>query len=128
MYENSDKTMAVLTHKVKERFSLAIMGSPENFHNQPDLEYRDWIISLIILNKGILGLDLVHQGYGFYFCKPTHPQFDSNDDVGVLDFSKDLINQIEDFIASDEVQQLLVDSEPTDIEESLYAFIEVEEF
>lgn len=118
-----------LAKQIRGKFSLVSMGDVSSFYNDVDEEYRGWLISLVCPNGGILAVDLVHKERGFYFCKQTHPEFDYEDDDGILKHAKELINQIEDFIASADNQQLTI-PQVLEVKEKPDCFypIEVEEY
>jgi hypothetical protein len=97
--------MTILGKQIRDKFS---MGFSWRFcDDKPDdLQYREWTIYLVSPNGGILGVDLVHRERDYYFTKETYPNFDYADSEGILQYAKDLINQIEEFIASADSQQL----------------------
>jgi hypothetical protein len=102
--------MTILGKQIRDKFSMGVTG-PGFIDDKPDLEYREWSIYLVSPNGGILGVDLVCREHDYYFTKATHAEFDYADSEGIIQYAKDLINQIEDFMASADGQQLnLLDS------------------
>jgi|SanBayMetagenome_1026888.scaffolds.fasta_scaffold08992_4 hypothetical protein len=95
--------MTELEKQIRDKFSMGIAPLSDS---KPDLQYREWSIYLLSPNGGILGIDLVHQERNYYFAKETYPQFDYADSESIFKYAKDLINQIEDFMASADGQQL----------------------
>lgn len=123
--------MTILGKQTRDKFSLGVTA-PQFIDNKPDLQYREWDIYLVSPNGGILGVDLVHRERDYYFTESTHDEFDYADSEGILQYAKDLINQIEEFITSADGQQLNLLDSPRILEvkedSDLFHPIEVEEF
>jgi hypothetical protein len=84
---------------ISDNFLLSPMGKPETSgYKEFDDEYRGWRIWLDCPNGGILAVDILHYERGLWLGCSTCEKFDYDDDEGIVNYAKEIIDKIESFL------------------------------
>lgn len=77
------------------------MGNPETSgYKEFDDEYKGWKIWLDCPNGGILAVDILHYERGLWLGYPTTEEFEYDDNEGIVNYARKVIDEIESFLQS----------------------------